>query len=102
MHDLRKQAAPLIRACTCMCSRYPGPVEEILDDIVNYYLPRMDQGSLRHSRAVIKTWAALYGIAVTDDKVAERISRCGFIQAKIPGRRLRCYVSVPGAPAQST
>lgn len=92
MHDLRKQPAPTIRACTCKCSRYRGPVNEVLDDIVSYHLPGLDQGSPRHTRAVLATWARLYEINPTDDQVAASISRCGFIQAKIPGRRLRCYV----------
>lgn len=68
------------------------PVEEDLDNIVDYELPRMDQGSLAHTRRILKTVAWMYGIEVTRDQVNASIRRCGFIPMKIPGRRLQAYI----------
>jgi hypothetical protein len=60
-------------------------MQEILDDVVAYELPRLDQGSTRHTVAVLQTLAAGRGIAVTREHVLATMCRLGFVKMKVPG-----------------
>lgn len=74
-------------------------MEEEIDDIVGYWLPRLNQGSLGHTRRVLRATVALFGeIAVTEQAIADGIRRCGYIPARVAGRRMYLRPSAPQAP----
>lgn len=63
-------------------------MEQELDDIVNYYVPRLDQGSVYHTVRVLLSLAALHDIAATRADVLLSLHRCGFRKVK-QGSRTR-------------
>ncbi len=80
-------------------------VQDAIDEVVLYYLPRLNQGSARHTQVVLATLVSLcHGFTPTRYQVAASIRRCGFIRAKLPGGGRPEYVShvPPACPTEPT
>jgi len=90
----------------CVSAHAPGGVrltsmQEIIDDVVAWNLPKMDQGSKRHTVGCLITLVALREIKATKQEVLESIERCGFVWTKVHWRKRPMFVK-PSETTQST